>query len=507
MIKHSFKLLCKHIIITPNEQKLFQKLKNATVDRDDVTIRIAGGWVRNKLLAMKSEQKEWSIDEENKDIDIALDNINGSDFVNSIINIEKEPLRSYTVKLNPEKSKHLETASIVIDGYNIDCNGLRSDIYSQDSRIPLITKGTPLSDALRRDITINTLFYNIHTQEIEDHTQQGLKDLSECLIRTPLSPFETLLEDPLRAFRVLRFATKFHFAIEPQLMGVIKSVDFRKTVLKKVSRERINTEFNKLMTKPAYALQYFKYLVETGLVEIVYHHTPNPSLPFQNSLPYLELGNSQSVNTKVLDTLEFRHSLIFYPMVLDNLLSLTDITKILRDFKSPNKEISQTLSILRLSQVLSTIKSHYTQDTQHTNTSIESYLIDSPTNFKTHLFPLLLELRKSHQFLLSIHLCRIHSQINDNNNNNNSEQFWNDVEALISIKCYPLSKIKYSLTQEDVFENVEIVKSGKCSGTGFTSLMNELIYHQFSKHNFKSNHIQPISKQEAIQFLNSLPNK
>jgi tRNA nucleotidyltransferase (CCA-adding enzyme) len=65
---------------------------------------------------------------------------------------------------------------------------LRSEEYTDDSRVPTIEFGTPSQDAFRRDLTINSLFYNINQQKVEDYTQQGVEDLKLGIIRTPLEP-------------------------------------------------------------------------------------------------------------------------------------------------------------------------------------------------------------------------------------------------------------------------------------------------------------------------------
>lgn len=74
--------------------------------------------------------------------------------------------------------------------------------------------GTPLDDALRRDLTINSLFYNVHTHLVEDHTRLGLEDLSARIARTPLPPRQTFFDDPLRVLRCVRFAARFGLEIE-----------------------------------------------------------------------------------------------------------------------------------------------------------------------------------------------------------------------------------------------------------------------------------------------------
>jgi len=74
------------------------------------------------------------------------------------------------IKSNSEKSKHLETATMKIHGMMIDLVNLRSEKYTDDSRVPTIDIGTPEEDAFRRDLTINSLFYNINKETVEDFT-------------------------------------------------------------------------------------------------------------------------------------------------------------------------------------------------------------------------------------------------------------------------------------------------------------------------------------------------
>ena len=70
----------------------------------------------------------------------------------------------------------------------IDLVNLRNETYSEESRVPEITIGTPSEDAYRRDLTINSMFYNINDEKVEDFTGQGLDDLRQGIIRTPLEP-------------------------------------------------------------------------------------------------------------------------------------------------------------------------------------------------------------------------------------------------------------------------------------------------------------------------------
>lgn len=76
--------------------------------------------------------------------------------------------------------------------------------------------GTPVEDANRRDFTVNTLFYNVNKQVVEDFTGKGVNDLKQGLLRTPLEPRTTFLDDPLRVLRAVRFSSRYSFAIEAE---------------------------------------------------------------------------------------------------------------------------------------------------------------------------------------------------------------------------------------------------------------------------------------------------
>ncbi|KAJ6626870.1 hypothetical protein B0H10DRAFT_1780327 [Mycena sp. CBHHK59/15] len=211
----------------------------------NTSCRIAGGWVRDKLLGMQSN-----------DIDIALTDMMGEDFANHFIafaktkNVKTGPVPTI-INPNPEQSKHLQTARINVFDLDLDLVNLRSEEYANNSRIPTaVTFGTPLQDALRRDITINALFYNIHTRTVEDCTGKGIEDLKNGTIRTPLPPRETFLDDPLRVLRSLRFASRFGFEIVPELAESVKDPDIQHALVTKVKRERVGEEISKMMKGP-----------------------------------------------------------------------------------------------------------------------------------------------------------------------------------------------------------------------------------------------------------------
>ncbi|KAJ7151520.1 hypothetical protein C8R46DRAFT_1166436 [Mycena filopes] len=210
----------------------------------ETSCRIAGGWVRDKLLGLESN-----------DIDIALTDMMGVDFAGHLDafaqskNVKTGQIA--VINPNPDQSKHLQTARIPIFGLELDLVNLRSEEYAANSRIPTaITFGTPLQDALRRDITINALFYNVHTRAVEDCTGKGLEDLRSGTIRTPLPPRETFLDDPLRILRSLRFASRFGFEIVPELAAAVQDPVIQEALVTKVKRERVGEEIAKIMKGP-----------------------------------------------------------------------------------------------------------------------------------------------------------------------------------------------------------------------------------------------------------------
>ncbi|KAI9460145.1 hypothetical protein BJY52DRAFT_1186030 [Lactarius psammicola] len=200
--------------------------------------RIAGGWL---------------LGSHNHDIDIALENMTGHafalEFTKFASKLKHLPVKSVAVvKGNPGQSKHLETAKTTVLGLDLDFVNLRDEAYAQDSRIPTqVTFGTPLEDALRRDTTINSLFYNVHTRSIEDHTGQGLDDLKNGIIRTPLPPKQTFLDDPLRVIRCVRFSSRFGFELVPELQESARDSELQTALLQKIARERVGEEVDKMM--------------------------------------------------------------------------------------------------------------------------------------------------------------------------------------------------------------------------------------------------------------------
>ena len=251
------------IVLTAKESALFASVLTAVSSLQlPVTVRVAGGWVRDKLLGLQSD-----------DIDFALDTLTGAQFAESV----SAYLASSgggrtssvgTIRSNPEQSKHLETATFVVDGISIDANRFRDEIYHPGSRIPEVKQSTALEDAQRRDFTINALFYNIHTHCVEDLIG-GMADIAARIIRTPTSAAVTFRDDPLRVLRAARFAARLGYCVDREVSEAAASEAVHRDLRSKVTRERVGIELRKMLAKGKTATRAMTLLSEWGLRQCV----------------------------------------------------------------------------------------------------------------------------------------------------------------------------------------------------------------------------------------------
>jgi tRNA nucleotidyltransferase (CCA-adding enzyme) len=223
--------------------------------QEEMELRFTGGWVRDKLLGVNSH-----------DIDVAISTMTGYQFGMALKeyldvpeNLEKYKQDSQVAELkdaivslhkieaNPEKSKHLETVTTKIFGLDIDLVNLRKETYTEDSRNPQMEFGTAVEDALRRDATVNALFYNLNRSKLEDLTGKGLDDIKRKLIRTPLEPYQTFKDDPLRVLRLIRFASRLGYHIDEDAQNSMQNEDIKEALKLKISKERVCTEVEKML--------------------------------------------------------------------------------------------------------------------------------------------------------------------------------------------------------------------------------------------------------------------
>ncbi|KAL8833789.1 MAG: hypothetical protein Q9170_004082 [Blastenia crenularia] len=201
-------------------------------------LRFTGGWVRDKLLGIGSN-----------------DRFKFGTLMNQYV-LQPEAQAKYPqnmlgklakIEANPAKSKHLETVTTKILGLEIDLVNLRKEIYDGESRNPQMDFGTPKEDAERRDATVNALFYNLNTTEVEDFTGQGLQDILRKVIKTPIDPYQTFKDDPLRVLRAIRFASRLGWRIDEGDEKAMSDHSIQDALKTKITRERVNVELTKML--------------------------------------------------------------------------------------------------------------------------------------------------------------------------------------------------------------------------------------------------------------------
>ncbi|MBE5318409.1 HD domain-containing protein [Pedobacter sp. MR2016-19] len=223
------------------------KTLSTIADKSKTEAYVIGGFVRDLFLNRPS-----------KDIDVVV--------VGSGIEYAEAVGRKLSTKV--AVFKNFGTANIKYQDLEVEFVGARKESYRSDSRKPIVEDGTLEDDQLRRDFTINALAINLnadHFGELLDPFD-GIKDLENKLIRTPLDPEITFSDDPLRMMRAIRFASQLNFDIDPAALNAIKTQKQRISI---VSKERITDEMNKIILskKPSIG---FKHLFDTGLLHITF---------------------------------------------------------------------------------------------------------------------------------------------------------------------------------------------------------------------------------------------
>ena len=211
---------------------------------------VIGGWVRDYALNIEKEEIEFDI----------VSDQNG-------ISLAKEVAKKLKVK-KISIYKNFGTAALTYKNIKIEFNGARKESYTHDSRNPKVEKGTLEEDQKRRDFTINAMAVCLNKDNYGDFTDpfNGLQDLKNKIIKTPLEPEKTYTDDPLRMMRAIRFATVLDFKIDPKSINAIKKNHPR---LKIVKQERITEELNKIILskKPSIG---FNLLSKTYLLNIFF---------------------------------------------------------------------------------------------------------------------------------------------------------------------------------------------------------------------------------------------
>ena len=169
--------------------------------------------------------------------------------------------------------KNFGTAHFIFNNFNLEFVGARKESYSKDSRKPIVQDGSFEEDIIRRDFTINTLAISLNKDnfgEIID-TFNGLEDIKQKIIKTPLNPIETFDDDPLRILRAFRFASQLNFRVEENILAAASKMAER---LKIVSQERISDEFIKIIDSDNPSIGLI-YLYNTGVMKVIFPEIHN----------------------------------------------------------------------------------------------------------------------------------------------------------------------------------------------------------------------------------------
>lgn len=230
------------------DKKIFHLISDVA-DELGMECYVIGGYVRDLFLERPS-----------KDIDVVT--------VGSGIKLA----RALAERLG--KGAHLSvfanfgTAQVKYKGLEVEFVGARKESYTHDSRKPVVENGTLEDDQNRRDFTINALAVCLNKQRFGELVDpfEGLYDMEDRLIRTPLDPDITFSDDPLRMMRCVRFATQLNFYIEEETFDALERNKERIAI---ISKERIADELNKIMLTPTPS-KGFVELSRCGLLPLIF---------------------------------------------------------------------------------------------------------------------------------------------------------------------------------------------------------------------------------------------
>jgi len=230
------------------ENKIFKIISQAAQELN-LECYVIGGFVRDILLDRNHK----------KDIDIVA--------VGSGIELALKVSELLSNKPKVQVFKNYGTAMLRYKDMDIEFVGARKESYTHDSRNPLVENGTLKDDQERRDFTINAMAFSLNSDNFGDLVDpfNGVADLENKLLKTPLNPDITYSDDPLRMMRAIRFATQLNFEIESESLA---SIAKNKDRINIISGERIVDELNKILSseKPSIG---FLHLYQTGLLDLI----------------------------------------------------------------------------------------------------------------------------------------------------------------------------------------------------------------------------------------------
>ncbi|WP_114791826.1 HD domain-containing protein [Niabella yanshanensis] len=242
------------IDLNEQEQIVIAKIA-AAAQKSGLESYLVGGFVRDKLLGRPT-----------KDADIVCVG-DGIELANAVA-AQFQPVPRVSV------FKNFGTAHINIllphtrEAFDIEFVGARKESYQRHSRKPQVKPGTLADDQKRRDFTINALAISLNKNDFGKLVDpfEGVKDLDQKTIVTPLEPEQTFSDDPLRMMRAIRFATQLHFNIASETLLAISDQAER---IKIISQERITDELNKIIKAPKPSIG-FDLLYKTGLLKLIF---------------------------------------------------------------------------------------------------------------------------------------------------------------------------------------------------------------------------------------------
>lgn len=264
--------------------KIFNLL-STTADELGLECYVVGGYVRDIFLKRPS-----------KDIDVVV--------VGSGIEIAKAFAAKLGKGANLSVFKNFGTAQVKYKDMEVEFVGARKESYSHDSRKPVVENGTLEDDQNRRDFTINAMAVCMNQARFGELVDpfDGLRDLEERIIRTPLDPDITFSDDPLRMMRCIRFATQLNFHIEDETFAALERNCER---IRIISYERISDELNKILLSPIPS-KGFVDLDRCGILPIIF--------PELVAMQGVETRNGRAHKDNFYHTLE----------VVDNVCRATD---------------------------------------------------------------------------------------------------------------------------------------------------------------------------------------
>ena len=261
---------------------------------------LVGGCVRDLLLKIPC-----------KDVDICVDIKNGGMLFANYMAMKHQ---CYVAGTNPVVFETYGTAKFQLykneelKDIEIECVQTRKEQYHKESRNPDTVYGTIQEDAKRRDLTINSLYYNISTEKVHDYNN-GLDDLVNQVIKTPTDPDITFNDDPLRILRVIRFSTRFGWGIEKNTwLGMVKNVHR----IKIISQERISDEISKILLceKPSIGIRKMYYC---GILHRVMPDIYDTTYAFESKNPMVStFDHTMNVVDTVQPYLENRLAALFH---------------------------------------------------------------------------------------------------------------------------------------------------------------------------------------------------